>query len=249
MDVQVVGLRHTHQCRLVAAWTSQQQLRRLSAITISWALALCLVSIVSNVTFLEAASQGSQGAASRGSFTISLIISPNLSVQTLSVDTSASGSSTVNKDDDTEVVVQKPTMTLAESQANRLDEVGSPQKTNTESSDAVSAEIKSIYQLQKNICIKGAGMSHYSLQAAGSRADNRMVLSSDNGSEMPYQVVLTDRSAKAPIQLKKATTLPLNNAIDCGQSPVVSISLSDSARHNMQKNRYFGAAQITVAAE
>lgn len=245
MDIRVVGLRHTHQCRFVAKWMpSQQQL----CVIMSWALAMCLVAVVSNVSFLEAASQGTQGVTSRGSFTISLIISPNLSVQTLSVDSSAgasaSDSSTVNKTDNTTVVVQKSTLTQPESRA-----AGSHQKTNAESAEALLADSQSIYQLQQKICVKGAGMSHYSLRATSSRTDNRMVLNSDNGSEMPYQVMLTDKSAKAPIYLQKAKTLSLNNEIDCGQSPIVSIDLSDSARQNMQKNRYFGAAQITVAAE
>ncbi|WP_211830262.1 hypothetical protein [Kistimonas asteriae] len=269
MDVRVVGLHHSHRGIPVVACAPSQQQFRLGGVVSRFLLALFLASVASNVSLSKAASQGSVGKTSSGSFTITLVIPPRLTVQTFAVapdssepetaQASPTDASTAGNNTNTAVTVQTAKQVLsnnqalqaAQSRAQASDTTPAPSSntTETEALPEAPAEIIPTNTLQQKLCIQGNGMSHYSLQASGSRNDSRMVLSSDGGNEVPYQVVLNDRSSTSPINLQTPKTLPLSNQKDCSTSPVVSIDLSNTARNNLQDSRYYGAAQVTVAAE
>ncbi|OQX38976.1 MAG: hypothetical protein B0D91_02710 [Oceanospirillales bacterium LUC14_002_19_P2] len=229
-------------------------------------MALFLASVASNVSLSKAASQGTVGKTSSGSFTITLVIAPRLTVQTFAIapdssepeaaqDSAADASNNTN----TTVTVQTAKQVLSSIQARQAAESRTQVADTTSAPSSNTAETEALPEapeeiiptntLQQKLCIQGNGMSHYSLQASGSRNDSRMVLSSDGGNEVPYQVVLNDQSSTSPINLQTPRTLPLSNQKDCSTSPVVSINLSNSARNNLQDSRYYGAAQVTVAAE
>ncbi len=268
MDVRVVGLHHSHRGIPVVACAPSQQQFHPGGVVSRFLLALFLASVASNVSLSKAASQGTVGKTSSGSFTITLVIPPRLSVQTLSVEPDAvpeangetTTTETATTSDTTTVTVVTAKQVLSKVQALQAAEAtaqtAETTTTGQSSSNAAGdplpeapAEIIPTNTLQRKLCIQGSGMSHYSLQASGSRNDQRMVLSSESGSEVPYQVVMTDQSSQAPINLQTAKTLSLDRQSDCSTSPVVSINLSNSARNNLQDNRYYGAAQVTVAAE
>ena len=265
MDVRVVGLHHSHRSMPVVACAPSQQQFRPGGVVSRFLLALFLASVASNVSLSKAASQGTVGKTSSGSFTITLVIPPRLTAQAFAVAPESTEQETeqaaaVDADSDSETVtVQTAKQVLsniqaiqtAESRTQTTDTASAPSSntTETETLPEAPAEIIPTNTLQRKLCIQGNGMSHYSLQASGSRNDSRMVLSSDGGNEVPYQVVLNDQSSTSPINLQTPKTMPLNNQSDCSTSPVVSINLSNSARNNLQDSRYYGAAQVTVAAE
>ncbi|WP_345199270.1 hypothetical protein [Kistimonas scapharcae] len=267
MDVRVVGLHHSHRGMPVAACAPSQQQFRPDGVVSRFLLALFLASVASNISLSQAASQGPVGKTSSGSFTITLVIPPRLTVetfavapdstepeteQTTAVDAVAtSSSSSVTVKTAKQVLSNIQAIQAAESRAQATDTASAPSSNTTEPEalPEAPAEIIPTNTLQQKLCIQGNGMSHYSLQASGSRNDSRMVLSSDGGSEVPYQVVLNDQSSTSPINLQTPKTMPLSNQSDCSTSPVVSINLSNSARNNLQDSRYYGAAQVTVAAE
>ena len=209
MDVQAVGLHHSHRSTPVVACLPSKQQFRFVGIINHFLLALLLALFAGNVSQSMAATQGISGRTSSGSFSITLVIPPKLTVQTLAV-VSNSG---------------KPDVARG-------------------SEESVPANT-----LQQKLCVLGGGMSHYSLQASGSRNDHRMVLNADGGNEVPYQVMLNDQSGRLPINLQTPRMLPLDNHKGCSASPVVSVDLSQSVRNKLQQDRYYGAAQVMVAAE
>ena len=250
MNIRGVGLQRVQQEKSIAVPVPSQQKFHLNNTIKSWSLALFLVSTASNISYLEAASQGSLGATSSGSFTITLTVYPTLSTQSFSV-ANATEEPTLNAStvSETDRKTQTATPVLPGSQTISAAEENNPKKEKTAPAEKALTKIKPSKKQQQHICVKGNGMSNYSLQASGSRTDNRMVLSANNGSQISYQVMLTDQSNPTPINLQQAKTLPLNNNIDCGESPVVSIKLSDAARNSLGNNPYYGAAQVIVSAE